>query len=95
MKKSDGFHFGIIGFIDVALGELQFLRLRIIHPERLHGNALHYLIFQGSVLIIRCCLSNFIHVFYPFDHLSKRRISAIQMRACLVHDEEVWKPESP
>ncbi len=73
---------------------LQRLRFGIIHPKSIDRNRLHYLIFQRSVLEISSRLGNFVYVFHTFNHFPKRRISAVQVRTHLVHDEEVWKLES-
>ena len=58
---------------------LKLLRFRIFHSESLNGNRLHYLIFQGSVVITGRCLRNTVHHIHPLYHLPKRRILAVQM----------------
>ena len=64
-------------------------RFRIFHPEGIYGDALHHLIFHGSVGVVGSRLGDFIHIFHPLDHLAECGIAAVQMRACLVHDEKL------
>lgn len=69
---------------------LASLRFWVLYAERIDRNAFHHLIFQRSVGIIGVCGGDLVHDIQSFNHFSKRRISAVQMRACLVHDKEVW-----
>ena len=69
---------------------LELLGFRIFYSESFYSDALHHLIFQRSVLVVGSSLRDLVYIFLSLDHLSKRRISAVKMRACLVHDKEVW-----
>ena len=66
------------------------LRFRIFHALRVHGDLLHDLRGQRSVVVIGIRLSNLIHHIHAFDDLSECRVTAVQMGCIFVHDEEVW-----
>ncbi len=68
---------------------LKLLRFRVFYTKSIHGNTLHHLIIKRPVGIIGGCLSDLIHHIHTFDHFSKRRVLAVQVRACLVHNEEL------
>lgn len=56
---------------------LHLLRLRIINAESVHGNALHLLFLQGTVVIIRPGLSDLINNLDTLRELAKCCILAV------------------
>lgn len=58
--------------------------MRELTETTIDGNAFHHLIFQWSVGIIIVCGRDLIHDIHTLDHIPKRCIRVIEMRACLV-----------
>ena len=68
---------------------LHGFRLRISLTEGLCGHAADALYFNGSVGIIRSAFRNLVYHIHPLDHFAESGISAVKVRACLMHDKEL------
>ncbi len=68
---------------------LASLRFRVFRTLSVHGNFFHHLRGQRPVGVIGRGLRNFVYRVHAFRHFSERRVSAVEMRACFMHDEEL------
>ena len=68
---------------------LHGLRLRIFNPEGVNGNGLNALLLHRAVAPVGRCLGNCIDNLLTLDNLAEGCVSAVKMRSCCMHDEEL------